>query len=101
MSASVITPADRGRDALPGPRPMIESTQSPAALIMLWVFVVAPFVALIAAVPIAWGWGLSALDATMAVIGYLIAGFGIAAGFHRHLTHRSYKARRPLRIALA
>jgi stearoyl-CoA desaturase (Delta-9 desaturase) len=32
---------------------------------------------------------------------YLIAGHGITAGFHRHFTHLSYKAKRPLRIALA
>jgi stearoyl-CoA desaturase (delta-9 desaturase) len=85
----------------PAPKPMIAGTKSPAALVMLWVFVVVPFVALVGAVPVAWGWGLSALDATMAVIGYLIAAAGITAGFHRHLTHRSYKARRPLRVALA
>jgi stearoyl-CoA desaturase (delta-9 desaturase) len=65
------------------------------------VFVVAPFVALIAAVPIAWGWGMSILDATMAVVGYVITGFGVTVGFHRHLTHGSFKARRPLRVALA
>jgi stearoyl-CoA desaturase (delta-9 desaturase) len=37
----------------------------------------------------------------MAVTGYLATGFGIAAGFHRYLTHGSFKARRGLRIALA
>ncbi|GIE28720.1 stearoyl-CoA desaturase [Actinoplanes italicus] len=94
MSTSVIT-------TLPGPKPMIEEPQSPAAVAMLWVFVVAPFVALFAAVPIAWGWGLSALDATMAIIGYLIAVAGVTVGFHRHLTHGSFKAKRPLRLALA
>ena len=31
----------------------------------------------------------------------LIGGFGIGVGFHRHLTHGSFKAKRPLRIALA
>jgi stearoyl-CoA desaturase (delta-9 desaturase) len=69
--------------------------------VALWVFVAVPFVALAAAVPVAWGWGLSPLNAAMAVVGYLIAGFGIAAGYHRHFTHGSFKARRGLRIALA
>ncbi|MBW6439553.1 acyl-CoA desaturase [Actinoplanes hulinensis] len=94
MSAPVIT-------ALPGPKPMIEEPQSRAAIAMLWIFVVGPFAALFAAVPIAWGWGLSALDATMAVIGYVIAVAGVTVGFHRHLTHGSFKAKRPLRLALA
>jgi stearoyl-CoA desaturase (Delta-9 desaturase) len=93
--------ADHAGPAPAGPKPLVEATQSTAALVMLWVFVVGPFVALIAAVPVAWGWGLSALDATMAAIGYVIAGFGITAGFHRHLTHGSFRASRPLRIALA
>ena len=32
---------------------------------------------------------------------YLVSGLGVTAGFHRYLTHGSFKARRPLRIALA
>ncbi len=87
--------------ALPVAKPMIEATQSTAVLVMLWVFVVVPFVALLAAVPLAWGWGLSALDALMLAVGYVIAIAGVTVGYHRHLTHGSFKARRPLRIALA
>lgn len=83
------------------PKPLIEATQSASALVMLWVFLVVPFAALIVAVPLAWGWGLSAVDATMAVVGYLIAIVGVTVGFHRHLTHGSFKACRGLRIALA
>ncbi|MQA25740.1 MAG: acyl-CoA desaturase [Micromonosporaceae bacterium] len=84
-----------------GPKPMLAAPQSLPAVVALWVFVIAPFAALIAAVPVVWGWGLSPLDATMAVTAYLISGFGIAAGFHRYLTHGSFKARRGLRVALA
>jgi stearoyl-CoA desaturase (Delta-9 desaturase) len=93
--------SERAVPAPTGPKPMIEATQSVTELVVLWVFVVAPFVALIAAVPLAWGWGLSILDMVMAAIGYLIAIAGVTVGFHRHLTHGSFKARRPLRIALA
>ncbi len=84
-----------------GPKPLLEAPQSRAAAIALWVFVVVPFLALVAAVPLAWGWGLSWLDVTMAVLAYLVSGFGATAGFHRYLTHGSFKARRGLRIALA
>ena len=77
------------------------SRSSTTAVTMLWVFVLAPFVALLAAIPVAWGWGLSPLDATMAVVGYLVTVAGVAVGFHRHLTHGSFKATRSLRIALA
>jgi stearoyl-CoA desaturase (delta-9 desaturase) len=80
---------------------MLEQPQSRLAVVMLWVFVVVPFLAIAAAVPVAWGWGLSGLDIAMLVTGYLISGFGVTAGFHRYLTHGSFKARRGLRIALA
>jgi stearoyl-CoA desaturase (delta-9 desaturase) len=70
------------------------------AAVVLWVLVILPFLALVAAVPVAWGWGLSGLDATMAVVAYLVTGFGVTSGFHRHLTHGSFKARRGLRITI-
>jgi stearoyl-CoA desaturase (delta-9 desaturase) len=32
---------------------------------------------------------------------YLVSGLGVTVGFHRYFTHGSFKAKRPLRIALA
>jgi stearoyl-CoA desaturase (delta-9 desaturase) len=69
--------------------------------VVLWTFVLVPFVALAAAIPFAWGWGLSWLDISMLVVGYWLTGLGIAIGYHRYLTHRSFKANRALRIGLA
>jgi stearoyl-CoA desaturase (delta-9 desaturase) len=69
-------------------------------MIALWAFVVIPFVAIVAAVPVAWGWGLSWLDVVLGLVMYVIGGFGIGVGFHRYLTHGSFKAVRPLRIGL-
>ncbi|CAL9283113.1 acyl-CoA desaturase [Streptomyces sp. SudanB182_2057] len=69
--------------------------------LMIGVFVAVPFLALLAAVPLAWRHGLSPVDLTLAVAFYLVSGLGITVGFHRHFTHGSFKARRPLRIALA
>lgn len=64
-------------------------------------FVVVPFLALTAAVPLAWGWGLSWLDIGLAVFFYFLTLAGTTVGFHRYFTHRSFKACRALRIALA
>lgn len=36
----------------------------------------------------------------MLVVGYVITGFGVTIGFHRHLAHRALKLRRPVRIVL-
>ncbi|MGW2700379.1 acyl-CoA desaturase [Streptomyces sp. NPDC001340] len=69
--------------------------------LMIGVFVAVPFLALLAAVPLAWRHGLSPTDLVLAVVFYLVSGLGITVGFHRHFTHGSFKARRPLRIALA
>lgn len=54
------------RPAPTGPKPLAEAAaQLFASLVMLWVLVAGPFVALLAAVPVAWGWGLSGPDAVM------------------------------------
>lgn len=54
-----------------------------------------PLAALVAAVPVAWGWGLSWADAGIAVVMYLISGHGITIGYHRLFTHRSFRASAP------
>ena len=64
-------------------------------------FVVVPFLALLAAVPVFWGWGLGWHDIVIAVVMYAIAGHGITIGYHRLFTHKAFKANRPLKIALA
>jgi stearoyl-CoA desaturase (delta-9 desaturase) len=99
-TAAATTPTGPTLEPTPGPKPLLEGRQSTIALLGLWVFVVGPFLALLAAVPLAWGWGLSWLDVTIAVTGYLLTGLGIAVGFHRYLTHGSFKATRWLRVTL-
>jgi stearoyl-CoA desaturase (delta-9 desaturase) len=63
--------------------------------------VIVPFLALIVAVPVAWGGFLSPVDLVIGGVFYVTAGIGITVGYHRYLTHGSFKARRWLRIALA
>lgn len=83
------------------PKPLLDKRQNRAASITMWIFVVGPFAGLIASVPIVWGWGLSVVDIVLATTAYVVAGFGVTAGYHRYLTHGSFKARRWLRITLA
>ncbi len=80
---------------------MLEPNQSKAAQIALWAFVVIPFLALVAAIPVMWGWGLSWLDIAIAVVFYNVSGFGVTIGFHRYLTHGAFKANRWLRVLLS
>src|SRR3954465_5575541 len=69
--------------------------------IVLYVFVVVPFLALAAVVPAVWGWGLSWLDVGLGVGFYFLTLLGVTVGYHRYFTHGSFKAVRPLRLALA
>ncbi len=82
-------------------KPLLDAPQSMAAGIAMWVAVVLPLAGLAVAIPVGWGWGLSVLDLTMAVIGYVVTGLAVTVGYHRGFTHRSFRARRGLRIALA
>jgi stearoyl-CoA desaturase (delta-9 desaturase) len=82
-------------------KPLLDAPQTLAAGISMWIFVIGPILALAVIVPLTWGWGLTMVDVVMFVVGYAISASGIAVGYHRLFTHRSFKARRPLRIALA
>src|SRR5688500_13288334 len=101
MSATLLDP-DPTADGSTGrnPRALTEGKQSLGILIALWVFVILPFAALVAAVPVAWGWGLSWLDVAIGLVFYCVSGLGIGTGFHRYLTHGAFKANRGLRIGL-
>jgi fatty acid desaturase len=64
-------------------------------------FIALPFLALVAAVPVAWGGWLSWVDVLIAVVMYAITGHGITVGFHRLFTHKAFRPRRALKVALA
>jgi stearoyl-CoA desaturase (delta-9 desaturase) len=64
-------------------------------------FIAVPFAAILVAIPVAWGGWLGWSDVLLSFVFYAVAGHGITVGFHRYLTHGSFKAKRPLRIALA
>jgi stearoyl-CoA desaturase (delta-9 desaturase) len=49
----------------------------------------------------AWGGTLHWQDLVVLAIGYTLTGIGITVGFHRLLTHRSFKTRMPVRAILA
>jgi stearoyl-CoA desaturase (delta-9 desaturase) len=69
--------------------------------VMLVVFIVIPLLAVLAAVPVAWGGWLSWTDVTLTAVCYVIPAAGITIGYHRYFTHGSFKANRTLKVALA
>jgi stearoyl-CoA desaturase (delta-9 desaturase) len=60
-----------------------------------------PFAALIIVGWQLWNEALHWSDIAVFVICYLLTGLGVTVGFHRHLTHRAFKAKRWLRGMLA
>ncbi len=84
-----------------GATPMLGDERSRGEGVLVHVFVLVPMLALLAAVPLAWGWGLRWLDIGLALGFYYLSGFGVTVGFHRYFTHRSFKAGRRMRVALA
>ncbi|GAA1307298.1 acyl-CoA desaturase [Pseudonocardia xinjiangensis] len=82
-------------------KPMLDGRRPPAESALVYLFTVIPMLALVAAVPLTWGWGLSWLDIGLAVGFYFLSGFGVTVGFHRYFTHRAFKANRGLRNGLA
>src|SRR3954452_4477025 len=93
---SVLTEA-----ANTGPKPLTEGPQPRGVLIALYAFVILPFLAVLVAVPVAWGGWLSWTDVAIGAVFYVVSGLGITVGFHRYFTHGSFKAKRWLRVALA
>jgi stearoyl-CoA desaturase (Delta-9 desaturase) len=76
-------------------------TQSRKEQVALALFILVPFAALVAAVPVAWGGWLGWTDVAIAVPMYFLTCGGVTVGFHRGFTHRSFKPNRATKIALA
>ncbi|MEJ2854238.1 MULTISPECIES: acyl-CoA desaturase [unclassified Saccharothrix] len=80
---------------------MLAGEKTSAEMFLVKLFAVVPALALAAAVPLAWGWGLGWVDVGLAVFFYTLTCLGVTVGFHRHFTHGAFKATRALRIGLA
>jgi stearoyl-CoA desaturase (delta-9 desaturase) len=105
---SLTTPATSGsagpdtRTQVRPTRPdMAEETTSTFQRVLVGVFVAVPFLALVAAIPLLWGWGLNWHDVIIALVFYWVSGLGVTVGYHRYFTHGSFKAKPGLRVALA
>ncbi len=89
------------RETQPAGKPMIEGNKRSGEQVALYIFVIVPFLALIAAIPVVWGWGIGWTDVALALVFYYVSGMGVTVGYHRLFTHGAFRANRGLKIALA
>jgi stearoyl-CoA desaturase (delta-9 desaturase) len=68
---------------------------------MILIITIIPFAGFLIAILSLWGRGMSATDFGILIVSYIITAVGVTVGYHRLLTHRSFEAIRPLRLALA
>jgi len=102
VTASMTSAPYDGTGAFPSASaPARTRAQRAGQLTVTGVIVVVPFAGLIAAIWLLWGRDVGPADLGLAVLFYLVTGFGVTVGFHRCLTHRSFTARPALRVALA
>ncbi len=102
-----MTPPTSGTVAAPAARatePELDTAtwggdvQSRKEQIALGIFIVVPFLAVAAAVPIAWGGWLGWTDIVIMGVMYWLTGHGITVGFHRLFTHKSFKPNRAVKV---
>lgn len=103
MTAVTESPvSDNGDPQGSKPKPKPLTVDRPrGGLTLVYLFVLIPFAALIAAVPFAWGWGLGPVDVALFLAFYIPSGLGVTVGFHRLFTHGSFKANRFVTASLA
>jgi stearoyl-CoA desaturase (delta-9 desaturase) len=70
-----------------------------ARLTMLAVVIV-PFLGLVAAIVLFWGWGLTWVELALLAGMYVLCGLGVTVGYHRLFTHRSFETNRVVQLLL-
>ena len=93
MSAEAVTHA--------ASKPLFDGKRSAGQQWLVYIFTIGPNLALGAAVMAAWGWGIGWTDVILFWAFFFLRCGGVTVGFHRYFTHGSFKAKRPLHIALA
>jgi stearoyl-CoA desaturase (Delta-9 desaturase) len=69
--------------------------------VTMLIFTVGPLAGVVLAMVSLWGRGISGVDLTLFLAFYAVTGLGITVGFHRLLTHQSFKAPSAVRVAFA
>ena len=80
---------------------VLDDHQHRGQKVAVLVITLIPFLGLLAAIATLWGRGLSAVDASIMFVFYMVSGLGVTVGFHRSFTHQSFTPTPPTKAALA
>lgn len=80
--------------------PVDENYSSTTMRVLLALFIVVPLLAVIVAIPIAWGGFVGWTDLFLITFFWALTAGGITVGFHRYFTHGSFKTNRVMKYAL-
>jgi stearoyl-CoA desaturase (delta-9 desaturase) len=75
--------------------------QTAGHLFWLYLFIIVPLLAVVAAIPLAWGGFVGPVDLALLVLFYSVSAAGITVGFHRYFTHGAFKSKPWVRVMLA
>ncbi|WP_347403608.1 fatty acid desaturase [Solwaraspora sp. WMMD406] len=100
MTISNVDPCSPD-SSMPTVKPIISHQAGRSELWTIRIFLIVPLVVPAVAIPWIWGWGFGWTDLAMSTVLYVVSMIGVTVGYHRLFTHRSFRASRGLRIALA
>jgi stearoyl-CoA desaturase (Delta-9 desaturase) len=64
-------------------------------------FVILPFLGLLGAVILSWGWGFTWVELALLASMYVLTTLGITVGYHRLFSHRSFETHRVVQVILS
>ena len=81
----------------------VDAEERPNAVHRFWLyyFIIVPLLAVVLAIPLAWGGFVGPVDIALLVVFYSISAAGITVGFHRYFTHGAFKAKPWVRVMMA
>ena len=80
--------------------PVDEDYTTTTMRVLLAIFIIVPLLAVIVAIPIAWGGFVGWSDLFLIAFFWALTAGGITVGFHRYFTHGSFKTNRFMKYAL-
>jgi stearoyl-CoA desaturase (Delta-9 desaturase) len=101
IAANTSLVADDGDHRDPNAKPHVHLKMPWGERWVHFLAVTLPFVGLIAAMVLLWGYHFKTIHLVVLAVGYLLTAIGITVGYHRLFTHKSFETYAPVKFVLA